>query len=170
MESAGRVASPLARERGRVRVDSGAWGCKREPLTSVLFFLVQGERLVKIATSPFRPTNQQILPHGLIIMRGCQNTFFVYNRRFVMAESTETVSLKEFQLHDKDTGSADVQVALLTRRIEHLTEHLKINRKDHSSRRGLLKMVAQRRSLLDYLSKTKADRYKKLIDKLNLRK
>jgi small subunit ribosomal protein S15 len=87
-----------------------------------------------------------------------------------MAESTETLSLKEFQLHEKDTGSADVQVALLTRRIEHLTEHLKTNRKDHSSRRGLLKMVAQRRSLLDYLSKTKEDRYKKLIDRLNLRK
>ena len=87
-----------------------------------------------------------------------------------MAESNETVSLGEFQLHEKDTGSADVQVALLTRRIEHLTEHLKTNRKDHSSRRGLLKMVAQRRSLLDYLSKTKEDRYKKLIDKLNLRK
>jgi small subunit ribosomal protein S15 len=87
-----------------------------------------------------------------------------------MAESMETVNLKEFQLHEKDTGSADVQVALLTRRIEHLTEHLKTNRKDHSSRRGLLKMVAQRRSLLDYLSKTKEDRYKKLIDKLNLRK
>ena len=87
-----------------------------------------------------------------------------------MAESTETVSLKEFQLHEKDTGSADVQVALLTRRIEHLTEHLRTNRKDHSSRRGLLKMVAQRRSLLDYLSKTKTDRYKKLIDRLNLRK
>ena len=87
-----------------------------------------------------------------------------------MAESNETVSLKEFQLHDKDTGSADVQVALLTRRIEHLTEHLKTNRKDHSSRRGLLKMVAQRRSLLDYLSKTKTDRYKELIGKLNLRK
>jgi small subunit ribosomal protein S15 len=87
-----------------------------------------------------------------------------------MAESTETFNLKEFQLHEKDTGSADVQVALLTRRIEHLTEHLKTNRKDHSSRRGLLKMVAQRRSLLDYLSKTEGDRYKKLIDKLNLRK
>ena len=87
-----------------------------------------------------------------------------------MAENTETLSVKEFQLHDKDTGSADVQVALLTHRIEHLTEHLKTNRKDHSSRRGLLKMVAQRRSLLDYLSRTKSDRYKDLIDKLNLRK
>jgi small subunit ribosomal protein S15 len=87
-----------------------------------------------------------------------------------MAEDQGTLNLKEFQLHEKDTGSADVQVALLTRRIEHLTEHLKSNAKDHSSRRGLLKMVAQRRSLLDYLSKTKADRYKKLIDRLNLRK
>jgi len=87
-----------------------------------------------------------------------------------MAESNQTSNLKEFQLHEKDTGSADVQVALLTRRIEHLTEHLKTNRKDHSSRRGLLKMVAHRRSLLDYLSKIKSDRYKKLIDRLNLRK
>lgn len=87
-----------------------------------------------------------------------------------MAESTEAVELKEFQLHEKDTGSADVQVALLTRRIVQLTDHLKSHAKDHSSRRGLLKMVAQRRSLLDYLSKTKSDRYKSVIDKLNLRK
>jgi len=101
---------------------------------------------------------------------GCQNAVFIYISAFVMAESNQTSNLQEFQLHEKDTGSADVQVALLTSRIEHLTEHLKINRKDHSSRRGLLKMVAHRRSLLDYLSKTKVDRYKKLIDKLNLRK
>ena len=87
-----------------------------------------------------------------------------------MAESTETLDMKEFQLHDKDTGSADVQVALLTRRIAQLTEHLKTNAKDHSSRRGLLKMVAQRRSLLDYLSRAQADRYKQLLEKLNLRK
>jgi small subunit ribosomal protein S15 len=87
-----------------------------------------------------------------------------------MAESTETVDPKEFQLHEKDTGSADVQVALLTRRIAQLTEHLKTNAKDHSSRRGLLKMVAMRRSLLDYLSRSESDRYKKLIDRLNLRK
>ena len=87
-----------------------------------------------------------------------------------MAENTETADLKEFQLHEKDTGSADVQVALLTKRIAQLTEHLRSNAKDHSSRRGLLKMVAQRRSLLDYLSRSKSDRYKKLIDKLKLRK
>ncbi len=80
------------------------------------------------------------------------------------------MEMKEFQLHENDTGSADVQVALLTRRIAQLTEHLKTNAKDHSSRRGLLKMVAQRRSLLDYLSRTKSDRYKSLIEKLNLRK
>jgi small subunit ribosomal protein S15 len=100
----------------------------------------------------------------------CETTIFNYNRRFVMAESMETLDMKEFQLHDKDTGSADVQVALLTRRIAQLTEHLKTNAKDHSSRRGLLKMVAQRRSLLDYLSRAKADRYKQLLEKLNLRK
>ena len=69
-----------------------------------------------------------------------------------------------------DTGSADVQIALLTRRISQLTDHLKSHAKDHSSRRGLLKMVAMRRSLLDYLSKSESDRYKKLLEKLNLRK
>ena len=87
-----------------------------------------------------------------------------------MAENTQTVDLKEFQLHEKDTGSADVQVALLTQRIAQLTEHLKNNAKDHSSRRGLLKMVAQRRSLLDYLSRSKSERYKNVIDTLKLRK
>jgi small subunit ribosomal protein S15 len=89
---------------------------------------------------------------------------------FEMAENTETLDIKQFQLHGKDTGSADVQIALLTRRIGQLTEHLKSHAKDHASRRGLLKMVAQRRSLLDYLSRSQAERYKKLIDKLNLRK
>jgi small subunit ribosomal protein S15 len=78
--------------------------------------------------------------------------------------------MKEFQLHEKDTGSADVQVARLTSRIAQLTEHLKSHAKDHSSRRGLLKMVATRRSLLDYLNRSKNDRYKTVIEKLNLRK
>ena len=87
-----------------------------------------------------------------------------------MAENTETLDIKQFQLHGKDTGSADVQIALLTRRIGQLTDHLKSHAKDHSSRRGLLKMVAQRRSLLDYLSRSQAERYKKLLDGLNLRK
>ncbi|MBV9010259.1 MAG: 30S ribosomal protein S15 [Verrucomicrobia bacterium] len=86
-----------------------------------------------------------------------------------MAENTQTAELAEFQLHENDTGSADVQVALLTRRIAQLTEHLKTHAKDHSSRRGLLKMVAQRRSLLDYLDRSNNERYKKVIEKLKLR-
>jgi small subunit ribosomal protein S15 len=102
--------------------------------------------------------------------RTCQGPFFTYNTGSFMAESSDTMDMKEFQLHEKDTGSADVQIALLTRRIGQLTEHLKSHAKDHSSRRGLLKMVAMRRSLLDYLSKSESDRYKNLLEKLNLRK
>jgi small subunit ribosomal protein S15 len=78
--------------------------------------------------------------------------------------------IEEFRLHDLDTGSADVQVALLTQRINHLTEHLQKNLKDHSSRRGLLKMVGQRRRLLEYLSNTDTSRYLTLTRKLKLRK
>jgi small subunit ribosomal protein S15 len=84
--------------------------------------------------------------------------------------SSENMDLSAFRLHEKDTGSADVQIALLTRRINQLTDHLKIFRKGHSSRRGLLKLVATRRSLLDYLKRTAQDRYKSVIEKLNLRK
>ena len=81
-----------------------------------------------------------------------------------------TNELQGIKMHDKDTGSADVQVALLTQRITQLTEHLKSHVKDHASRRGLLMMVAKRRSLLDYLKRTASERYKVLIEKLNLRK
>ena len=81
-----------------------------------------------------------------------------------------TNELQGIKMHDKDTGSADVQIALLTQRIQQLTEHLKTHAKDHASRRGLLMMVAKRRSLLDYLKRTASDRYKGLLDKLNLRK
>jgi len=73
------------------------------------------------------------------------------------------------RIHDKDTGSADVQVALLTDRINQLTEHLQKNKKDHSSRRGLLMMVSQRRRLLDYLHKKNAPRYQAITKKLKLR-
>ncbi|MGV3755000.1 MAG: 30S ribosomal protein S15 [Verrucomicrobiota bacterium] len=78
--------------------------------------------------------------------------------------------VQDFRLHDKDTGSADVQVALLTQRINMLTEHLQSNKKDNSSRRGLLKLVSTRRRLLDYLHTTDAPRYKAVTKKLNLRK
>ena len=81
-----------------------------------------------------------------------------------------TESITTLRLHEKDTGSADVQIAVLTERINHLTEHLKAHSKDHSSRRGLLQMVARRRGLLDYLKRTAAPRYQAALDKLNLRK
>lgn len=80
------------------------------------------------------------------------------------------INVDEFKTHDKDTGSADYQVALLTKRIVHLTEHLKINKKDHASKRGLLKMVATRRRLLSYIKRKDEERYDKLIKGLGLRK
>lgn len=80
------------------------------------------------------------------------------------------IEVNTLRLHEKDTGSADVQVALLTKRINELTEHLKGHAKDHASRRGLLKMVATRRSLLDYLKKTAGERYLAVVEKLGLRK
>lgn len=75
-----------------------------------------------------------------------------------------------FKLHERDTGSADVQIALLTQRINHLTEHLQKFKKDHSSRRGLLIMVGQRRRLLDYLQTVDLSRYQAVTKKLKLRK
>ncbi|MBQ9280547.1 MAG: 30S ribosomal protein S15 [Clostridia bacterium] len=78
--------------------------------------------------------------------------------------------IKEYQTHEGDTGSPEVQVALLTYRIAELTEHLKVHKKDNHSRRGLFKMVGQRRGLLKYLEKTDIERYRSLIDRLGLRK
>ncbi|MBM4148239.1 MAG: 30S ribosomal protein S15 [Lentisphaerae bacterium] len=76
----------------------------------------------------------------------------------------------EFRRHETDTGSSDVQVAVLSRRIEKLTEHLKSHKKDHSSRYGLIKMVSARRRLLDYLKSKDPERYQSLIKKLNIRR
>jgi len=75
-----------------------------------------------------------------------------------------------YKTHDKDTGSPEVQVALLSARIEYLTEHFKVHKKDHHSRRGLLKLVGQRRRLLEYLKDKDVNRYRKLIERLGLRK
>jgi small subunit ribosomal protein S15 len=85
-------------------------------------------------------------------------------------KGTKEEITKKFQLHEKDTGSADVQIAILTERIAELTEHLKLAPKDHSSRLALLKLVGQRRKLLDYLNSTDTKRYQVLIMRLNLRK
>ena len=81
----------------------------------------------------------------------------------------KTKTIEQFKMHDGDTGSADVQIALLTQRINHLTEHLQGNKKDHSSRRGLLMMVGQRRRLLDYLHSIDLTRYQTVTKKLKLR-
>ena len=78
--------------------------------------------------------------------------------------------MAEYGVHEGDTGSPEVQIALLTARINHLNEHLKLNMKDHHSRRGLLKMVGKRRSLLNYLTKTDINRYRSIVAKLGLRK
>ena len=87
-----------------------------------------------------------------------------------MEALTKKKIVTDHQLHAKDTGSADVQVGLLTERINHLTEHLQGNKKDHSSRRGLIIMVGQRRRLLDYLKGKSQSRYDALIVRLGLRK
>ncbi len=89
-----------------------------------------------------------------------------------MGISTEAKKkiVTENRRHDGDTGSAEVQIALLTARVNHLTEHLTTHKKDHASRRGLLMMVGKRSSLLKYLSQTAPDRYQQIITKLGLRK
>jgi len=78
--------------------------------------------------------------------------------------------IQDYKLHDNDTGSPEVQIALLTERIEYLTEHFKVHKKDHHSRRGLLKMVSRRRRLLNYIRKKDEDRYQSLINRLGIRK
>ena len=83
---------------------------------------------------------------------------------------TKQEIITTYALHEGDTGSPEVQIALLTDRINHLNEHLKVHQKDHHSRRGLLKMVGQRRGLLNYLKEKDIERYRAIISKLNLRK
>lgn len=82
----------------------------------------------------------------------------------------KAATITQHRLHEKDTGSPEVQVALLSQRIESLTEHFKTHKKDFHSRRGLLRMVGQRRRLLDYLKGESIDRYRKIVSALNLRK
>ena len=78
--------------------------------------------------------------------------------------------IEQYAIHEKDTGSPEVQIAILTNRINHLTEHLRVHAKDHHSRRGLLKMVGQRRGLLNYLKKNQLKRYRTLIERLGIRR
>ena len=88
----------------------------------------------------------------------------------VLDEERKKEIITGFQTHEGDTGSPEVQVALLSGRIEYLTEHFKAHKKDHHSRRGLLKLVGQRRSMLDYLKKKDVERYRELVKRLGLRR
>ena len=87
-----------------------------------------------------------------------------------MLKSEKTEIIKKYARHEGDTGSPEVQIAVLTKRINDLTEHLRTNQKDHHSRRGLLKMVGQRRGLLNYLKENDLEGYRTLIEKLGIRK
>ncbi len=87
-----------------------------------------------------------------------------------LAQEKKQELINEYQVHESDTGSPEVQIALLTERINHLTEHFKVHKKDHHSRRGLFKLVSQRRKLLNYLKNKNIERYQKVIDRLGIRK
>lgn len=87
-----------------------------------------------------------------------------------MLKEEKTAVIQQYAMHEGDTGSPEVQIAILTTRINSLTEHLKTHKKDHHSRRGLLKMVGQRRSMLNYLMKSDITRYRVIIEKLGIRK
>ena len=88
----------------------------------------------------------------------------------VLTPETKKVIIDRFKIHDKDTGSPEVQVAILSNRISYLTDHFKTHKKDHHSRRGLLKLVGQRRRLLNYLKRRDVKRYQNVIKELGLRK
>ncbi len=88
----------------------------------------------------------------------------------MISKATKVAAISDYRQHETDTGSTEVQVALLTQRINELSEHFKTHKKDHHSRRGLLKLVSQRRRLLNYLRRTGPDRYRALIKRLGLRR
>ena len=88
----------------------------------------------------------------------------------VMNAKQKNTVITDYKLHEKDTGSSEVQIALLTKRVTYLTEHFKTHAKDHHSRRGLLKLVSQRRKLLDHLRKEDISRYQSIISKLSIRR
>lgn len=88
----------------------------------------------------------------------------------MITKAEKQAIIEQYAIHEGDTGSPEVQIAILTARINSLTEHLKVNKKDHHSRRGLLKMVGHRRNLLGYLQKVDIERYRAIIEKLGIRK
>lgn len=114
------------------------------------------------------------LPSHLILAVSVEGRFSAvwedHLKQVPLAKETKEKIVTDFRTHDADTGSPQVQVALLSKRINELTEHFKIHKKDNHSRRGLLKMVSQRRSLLDYLKKIDIERYHEVVNRLGLRR
>lgn len=106
------------------------------------------------------------LPYAELPVITCK----IYYEVNKMLKEQKQAIINEYKTHEGDTGSPEVQIAILTYRINHLTEHLKINKKDHHSRRGLLQMVGHRRNLLNYLMKKDIERYRTVIEKLGIRK
>ena len=110
------------------------------------------------------------------IGHGALSAAIVYQHEFkevrtmALQKDTKKEVISKFRLHELDSGSPEVQIALLTERINALTEHFKVHKKDFASRRGLLKLVGRRRKLLDYLKKSRIEKYRELIKELNLRK
>lgn len=103
---------------------------------------------------------------GIVKFSTLYGTWRIYN---IMAEAKQTI-IEKYRVHEHDTGSSEVQVALLTNRINYLTEHLKVHKKDHHSRRGLLMMVGRRRRLLNYIKTRNIEEYRVLIQKLGIRR
>jgi small subunit ribosomal protein S15 len=102
--------------------------------------------------------------------RGSNSTNTQEVRKVVLSAGAKKEVIERFKIHEKDTGSPEVQIALLTSRIQYLTDHFKVHKKDHHSRRGLLKLVGQRRRLLNYLKKKDVEKYRNLIQELGIRK
>jgi small subunit ribosomal protein S15 len=127
-------------EAGKHRDRSSAWGNRAR---------ISGQSLAPLAVKPAK----------------------IYNEvKKMLLKDEKNAIMKEYATHEGDTGSPEVQIAVLTRRINELTEHLKIHKKDHHSRRGLLKMVGHRRNLLAYLQKKDIERYRSIVARLGLRK
>jgi small subunit ribosomal protein S15 len=107
---------------------------------------------------------------GPFLLPSCISTCVKEVRTMALQKDTKKEVISKFRLHELDSGSPEVQIALLTERITALTEHFKVHKKDFASRRGLLKLVGRRRKLLDYLKKSRIEKYRELIKELNLRK
>ncbi len=107
---------------------------------------------------------------GPFLLPSCINTGVKEVLTMALQKDTKKEVISKYRLHELDSGSPEVQIALLTERINALTEHFKVHKKDFASRRGLLKLVGRRRKLLDYLKKNRIEKYRELIQELNLRK